>query len=352
MNLPALPRALRAPDAADAYDLMRTLCEEGVADGLPVVSPTSARVDEMLRGHAGGRTLGALPPLYRDLTVEDVAVCAVLAGCGPEHLPALLAAVDAVQQPEVNLLGVATTTGTTAIGMILHGPYATRVGANGGTNCMGPGNVTNATLGRALALVLRAGGMIPGTLDMSTMGQPAKYGLCFAEAEHPTFPSYLGSIGLPAGSSAVSVFAASGTLEVVDSHSDTAEGLLDTLAAALPVPGTVHAEGSYLGSGRPLVVIPPEWADRLAKDGVSRAEACARLSEASVSAIDRLPASITASFDEAVRANGAVRTARDAESIALVVAGGIGSKATYIPTWHGGTAIATAGILYDQGSES
>jgi hypothetical protein len=345
MSFPGLPRAIRAPDGADPYQLMRTLCGDGIADGLPVVPPTSARVEGMVRGHDASRPLGMPPPLFRELTVEDVAVCAVLAGCGPEHLPALLAALEAVQKPEVNLLGVATTTGTTAVGMILHGPYASQVDANGGANCMGPGNVTNATLGRALALVLRAAGMIPGTLDMSTMGQPAKYGLCFAEAEHPAFPSYLESLGLPPASSAVSVFAASGTVEVVDSHSDSAEGLLDTLAAAIPVPGTVHAEGSFLGSGHPLVVIPPEWADRLVKEGISRAEACARLSEKSITDIDSLPASIVDSLAVAVRTSGAVRTARDPESVALVVAGGVGSKATYIPTWHGGTAIATVGIL-------
>jgi hypothetical protein len=344
MSLPGLPRAIRALDDDDPYRLMHTLCEEGIADGLPVIPPTSVRVGDMLRGHDAGRPLGTPPPLFRELTVEDAAVCAVLAGCGPEHLPALLAAVEAVQEPAVNLFGVATTTGTTAIGMILHGPYARQVEANAGANCMGPGNVANATLGRALALVLRAAGMIPGTLDMSTMGQPARYGLCFAEAEHPTFPSYLESLGMPPASSAVSVFASSGTVEVVDSHSESAEGLLDTLAAALPVPGTVHAEGSFLGSGQPLVVIPPEWADRLAKDGFSRAQACARLSRQSITRIDSLPASIVESLDDVVRTSGAIRAARDPESVAFVVAGGVGSKATYIPTWHGGTAIATVAI--------
>jgi hypothetical protein len=344
MNLPALPGALRTPEGIDPYELMRTLCDEGIADGLPVVPPTTARVARMLREYDAGRSLGALPPLFRELSVEDVAVCAVLAGCGPEHLPALLAAVEAVQQPEVNLLGAATTTGSTAIGMILHGQYASSVGANSGTNCMGPGNVTNATLGRALALVLRAAGMLPGTLDMATMGQPAKYGWCFAEAEHPSFRSYLDSLGIQSGLSAVTVFAASGTIEVVDTHSQSADALLDTLAAALPVPGTVHAEGAYLGSGQPLVVIPPEWADKFVKEGLSRDDVCARLSERAVSPLASLPPSIVDSLADAVRVAGAVRAARDAESVVVIVAGGVGSKATYIPTWQGGTAVTTAAI--------
>src|SRR5206468_7382827 len=82
MTLPGLPRAIRAPDGADPYQLMRTLCEDGIADGLPVIPPTSARIGAMLRGHDAGRPLGMLPPLFRELTLEDVAVCAVLAGCG------------------------------------------------------------------------------------------------------------------------------------------------------------------------------------------------------------------------------------------------------------------------------
>ena len=169
MQLPELPRGIRALDGADPLEFARALCATGNADGLPVIPPTHARVGGMLGGREGAESLGRLPPLFRDITVEDVAVCAVLAGCGPEHLPALLAAVCAVQDPEFNLLGVVTTTGTTAVGMILHGPYVQEVGANSGSNSMGPGNVANAALGRALALVLRAGGMIPGTLDMSTV---------------------------------------------------------------------------------------------------------------------------------------------------------------------------------------
>ena len=216
------------------------------------------------------------------------------------------------------------------------------VGANDGSNCMGPGNVTNATLGRALALVLRAGGMIPGTLDMATMGQPAKYGFCFAEAPHATFPSLLGRSGHPADRSAVTVFAADGTIEVVDSNSVSAGGLIETLASALPVPGTVNAEGRGLGSGQVLVAIPPEWADRLHKDGISPEQACEMLYEGSIVELARLASATVTGLSELVRASGRVCTARDPASVVLVVTGGIGTKATYIPTWQGGSTIVTA----------
>ena len=344
MSLPPLPRGIRAPEGADPGALFRALCEDGIGDGLPVIPPTDARVAAMLGGRDPGQVVGPLAPLFRELTVEDLAVCAVLAGAGPEHLPALIAAAGAVQEPGFNLLGVATTTGTTAVGLILHGPYAREAAVNSGSNCMGPGNVTNATLGRALSFVLRAGGMIPGTLDMSAMGQPAKYGFCFAEAEHASFPSYCERIGLPREASAVSVFAASGSVEVVNTCSDTAVGLLETLASALPVPGTAHAEGTFLGSGDPLVVIPPEWADRLSKDGITPEQASMLLYDRSAIPVDRLSPAMAGSLDDTVRATGCVRTARSPESIVLVVAGGIGAKATYLPTWQGGSTLTTSPI--------
>jgi hypothetical protein len=344
VSIPGLPRAIRAAETTEPVALFHDLCESGIGDGLPVVPPTDARVAMMLGGRDPGEVVGTLAPLFREVTVEDLAVCAVLAGAGPEHLPALIAATRAVQDPGFNLLGVATTTGTAAVGLILHGPYAREVRANTGSNCMGPGNVTNATLGRALSFVLRAGGMIPGMLDMSTTGHPGKYGFCFAEAEHASFPSYCESIGLPREASAVSVFAAGGSVEVVDTHSDTAAGLLETLASALPVPGTANAEGRFLGSGEPLIVIPPEWADRLAKDGISPERARSLLYEWSTIPLDRLSPSITRSLDDTVRATGRVLTARTPESIVLIVAGGVGTKATYLPTWQGGSILSTSRI--------
>ena len=344
MDLPGLPRGIRVPHGEDPFRLSRGLCAQGISDGLPVVPPTTERVGAMLGSRGAGTTVGMLPPLFRELTVEDVAVCAVLAGCGPEAMPALLSAVRAVQEPEFNLLGVATTTGTTAVGMILQGPYADEVGANHGANLLGPGNAANATLGRALALVLRAGGMIPGTLDMSTMGQPAKYGMCFAEAVHQTFPSLRSRHGLAPESSAVTVFACSGSIEVVDSRSENARGLIETLASALPVPGTVNASGECLGSGEVLAVIPPEWADRLHKDGIGVSEACTLLYELSSVSVDRLAPAVVAGLAPEVVDSGVVTCARNPDSIILVVAGGIGTKATYLPTWQGGSALVTVAI--------
>ncbi|ODU04310.1 MAG: hypothetical protein ABS81_10980 [Pseudonocardia sp. SCN 72-86] len=344
--MPDRPGSLRERDGADVVEVSKRLHAAGMTDGLPVVPPTVERVEAMLHARDPKRVIETLPPLFREVTVEDVAICAVLAGCGPEHMPALLAATRAVAAPEFNLLGVTTTTGTTAVGMVLHGPYAEAVGAGSGTNCLGPGNWSNAVLGRALALVLRAAaGAAPGIVDMSTMGQPAKYGFCFAESSVAALPP----VPLPTagGVGAVTVFASSGTVEVVDSHSVDPLGLLETLASAMPTPGTLHAERGRLGSGHPVVVIPPEWAQRLAGAGLSRMDITSFLHRESTIPIERLAAAQRDAVTDDVRACGRIGTVDSPDSILLVVAGGIGTKATYIPTWQGGSLPCTRTITDD-----
>src|SRR5690606_11261901 len=109
-------------------------------------------------------------------------VNAVMAGCRPECLPVVAAAVEALAAPEFNLVGIATTTGAAATAVIVNGPVAGRIGMNAGSNALGPGNRANTTIGRAVRLVLQnVGGARPGEIDMATIGQPAKYGFCFAE---------------------------------------------------------------------------------------------------------------------------------------------------------------------------
>jgi hypothetical protein len=344
---PDRPGTIRAVEGADPVMFGNQLFAQGITDGLPIVCPTNSRVVAMLAGRDASGVLGALPPLFRPLSQADVAVCAVLAGCGPQHFPALLAAVDAIQAPEFNLLGVTTTTGTTAVGLVLHGPYADAVKANGAANCLGPGNQTNACLGRALALVLRNLGALPGVTDMATHGQPAKYGFCFAESrEEFGWAPLHHERGHSAGSSAVTVVAFSGTAEVVDSHSVSAEGLMATLATALPVRGSMSADGLFLGSGQPVVIIPREWATQLVAAGWSREDAGAYLYEHSKVAVSSLAPGIADGLDDGVRALGTIAVAEGPQSVVLIVAGGVGTKATYLPTWQGGTRIVTRALDY------
>ena len=155
----------------------QALAEAGFGDGLPLVMPTQARMQQMLAGVADpGRSLGAMAPLFGELTIEAIAYCCVLAGCKPVELPVVATAAVATLADEFNLLGIQTTTGTPAVCVVVHGPVIRALDMNSGTNCLGPGNRANACIGRAVHLVLtHIGGARPDIADMATMGQPGKY---------------------------------------------------------------------------------------------------------------------------------------------------------------------------------
>src|SRR5690349_5672137 len=158
----------------------------GWTDGLPVVPPTDERVFAMLKGttRQPGEVVGRIPPYLAPCTVEKVAINAVMAGCKPEYMPVLLAAIEAALEPVFTLHGVLATTYFSAPVIIANGPITKTIGMNCGINALGQGNRANMTIGRALNLIVRnVGGGKPGEADRATLGAPSKIGLCFAEDE-------------------------------------------------------------------------------------------------------------------------------------------------------------------------
>ena len=327
------------------------LAAAGVTDGLPVIPPTRERVDAMLRGCGADpdASLAVLPPAYAEVTWRDVAINAVLAGCKPEYLPIVGAAVSAMAEPQFNLLGIATTTGSAATCVIVNGPIVSRLGLNSGTNAFGPGNRANATIGRAVRLTLQnAGGARPGETDMATLGQPAKYTFCFAEneADSPWAPLHVDR-GYARDASTVTLVGVSGTIEIVDSESKTADELAQTFAQSMLIAGNVGSAG-LLGGGEPLVVMPPEHAQVFVASGCSKAQAKAAIYERALLAMQRL----TPGMRERAEASGAakdgyLRIARTPDDVMIVVAGGVGRKAAYVPTWSGTTQAVTREIVWN-----
>src|SRR5262249_7765789 len=159
--------------------------------GLPLVPPTRRRLDAMVVGIAGrSQARGAMPPMFGEITPDSVAYQCVIAGARPAELPVVLAAAEATLEPDFNLLGIATTTGTACVALCVHGPIARKLEVNAGTNCLGPGTRANACIGRALQLCIRnIGGARSETGDMATMGQPGKYTLFFAARPDGPFPT-------------------------------------------------------------------------------------------------------------------------------------------------------------------
>jgi hypothetical protein len=184
--------------------------------------------------------VAVIPPDLVPCTVEKVAVNAVMAGCRPEYLPVVLAAVEAACTDEFNMHGLLATTWFSSPMVVVNGPVAGRIGMNWGINAMGQGNRANATIGRALQLVVRnVGGGRPGGVDRSTLGNPGKYTFCFAEAPvdslppGPPWPAQATESGLDPAESSVTLFAADGVRGFVDQLSREPESLARGFAAVL-----------------------------------------------------------------------------------------------------------------------
>ena len=319
----------------------------GLGDGLPIVVPTRERIERMLAAcDAPGAVIAILPPGYEEVTWRDVAVNAVMAGCKPAYLPVIAAAVDAIAAPEFNLLGIATTTGSATMCIVVNGAAARELAMNGGVNALGPGNRANATIGRAVRLTLQnAGGARSGETDMATLGQPGKYAFCFAEnaVESPWDPLHVDR-GFDRTASVVTCFGVSGTIEVVDSESATGEDLAQTYAQSMLIAGNVGGSG-LLGGGEPLIVMPPEHADVFVRSGMGKREAKAAIHERAKLPVDRLSAPLRArAAASGGAADGYLRIAEKADDVMIVIAGGVGRKGAYVPTWSGGTRAVSRAV--------
>ena len=222
----------------DAEDPVEACFARGWTDGLPVVPPTPERVLRMLAGttRAPGDVLGLVPPDLAPCTVEKVAINAVMAGCKPEYMPLVLAAVEAALVDEFGMHGVLCTTMFCGPMVIVNGPLGRAVGVNSGVNALGQGSRANASIGRALQLVIRnVGGGRPGEVDRSTLGTPGKYSFCFAENEIAEWEPLHVQRGFAREASTVTLFAGEGVQGVVDQKSRTPESLAKSFAACLRV---------------------------------------------------------------------------------------------------------------------
>jgi hypothetical protein len=204
-----------------------------------------------------------------ECTVEKVAINAVLAGCRPEYLPVVLAAVEAACTDEFNIHGLLATTWFSGPLVVVNGPIARAIGMNSGVNALGQGNRANATIGRALQLVIRnVGGGRPGGVDRATLGNPGKYTFCFAEDEagSPWEPLAV-ERGMQPGTDAVTLFAAEGVRGVVDQLSRTPESLARTFAACLRT--VAHPKNVVVWDA--LLVVSPEHARVFREGGWTKA---------------------------------------------------------------------------------
>jgi hypothetical protein len=316
--------------------------ERGWTDGLPIVPPTQAAVRELLRrtDRDPREVLGVLPPRQGEATVEKIAANAVMAGCRPEYLPVVLAAIEALVDPPFNLDSIQATTHPVAPLIVVNGSIARELGINAGYNAFGQGFRANLTIGRAVRLVLmNVGGGLPGTGDRSTQGSPAKIAYCVAEneAENPWEPLHV-EAGLSPDVSTVTVFGCEGPHNIQDHHSATGLGILLTIAGSMGQAGS----NNILGAGFPLLSLGPEHAATIARDGYSKRQVKEFLFEHARYPLAKLGEEYRRALVHQRRKmvdapDTLVPIVRDAGDISIIVVGGAGKHSAWQPTFGGAT---------------
>jgi len=325
-----------ADDSPEA--MFELLSSRGLGDGLPVVAPTRERVEAMLQFAAGDadEVLFTLQPRSGIVTRRVVAINAVMAGCPPDVFPVVLTALRALARPEVNLRGVNATTHPVAPMIIVHGEIVKSAGFASGVGAFGPGNRANATVGRAVRLVLlHVAGAKPGFGDAATHGQPAKYTFCAAENLDATpWESYPLSRGVTAPS-AVTVHCGEGPHNVHDAEAAGDPALiLDKIGSAMTSLGQNNAP---ISQAEYFIVLGPEHAASIAERAMTRRDVSNYLFNTA-----RIPAWVFrkhfqelawANWMKAVDDDELLPMTGDAENIRVLVSGGPGKHSLVVPSW-------------------
>jgi hypothetical protein len=311
----------------------------GWTDGLPVVPPTDDKIAAMLlrASRDPDSSVGTMPPAMKPVTLRKVAVNAVMAGCLPSYFPVVEAATMALMDEDCGLYSMLTATNALAPLTIVNGPIVGELDLNSRGNIFGPGWRANATIGRAIRLILlNLGGAAPGVMDMSTHGHPGKFTFCFAEAEDasPWEPLHV-ERGFEPTASTVTVVGAGAPQNVFPYGCRTGKEILDVIV------GTVSGLGhnNVLFATGPVLVLGPEHAATLNRDGFTKQAVKAYLFEKARIPLRRFPHGLRRAIRER-RARWFAETGDAAhigvadrpEEILIVVAGGPGIHSQFLPT--------------------
>jgi hypothetical protein len=319
--------------AADVAEAIELCFERGWTEGLPVVPPTEPLVRAMLDG-AGldpGHAITHIPNRNVSVTAEKAAINAVMAGCRPTHFPVVVAGIEAIGDPKWAYHGPGTSTAGAGVLVIVNGPIARELDINAGDNLFGPGWRANLTIGRALRLIMRnVCGSKPGLLDRGTLGHPGKLSYVIAEneAESPWTPLHV-ERGFAPDQSTVTVVASEAPHQFYNQLSNTAEGVLTTMADDMRISGNVMGQSQY------VVVLAGEHMRTIAGSGWQKADirrflfAHTQNSHAHLKRTQRMAGAILPDDENRMRP-----LVESADDILVVAAGGrAGAFSAYIPGW-------------------
>lgn len=313
-------------------------------DGLPVVPPARELVERFVAasGRSGHALLGEIPPLGGEATIERVAANAVMAGCRPEYMPVVVAALEAMLERSFNLNGMQCSTHMATPLVIVHGPIRHALGVNCAGNVFGQGWRANATIGRAVKLALvNLGGCWPGEADKSTLGHPGKYTFCIGENEEecPWEPLHV-ERGLAPEDSAVTVFGCEAPHNMGNQMVSNPFDLLTCMASMMANLGS----NNPFVMGESFVVLGPEHAAICAREGWKRRDVRqflfdsarnthARVKLGGVYGAETDKYNVWPRWVDRTRDDAQVPVARRPEDIAILVAGGPGRHSAYLPGW-------------------
>ncbi len=325
----------RQHSAADPGSAIELCYAKGWTDGLPVIPPTPERIQAMLQ--AGGlkpdQQLSFIENRQVSVTAEKVAINAVMAGCKPEYMPVIAATVEALADPLYGYHGPATSTGGSAVFMLVNGPIAKKLGINSADNVFGQGWRANATIGRAIRLMMQnVIGTTPGVLDRSSLGHPGKYTFCIAENEEDSpWPPFHTTRGFKPEQNAVTIFAALGVHQYSNGLAATPEGVLATTCAQMRMSAGTNRQPQY------VLVFAGEHQLVMQKAGWSREDVQkyvfehSQMSHAEMQRANIRPGPITPESEKTMQP--LVHTPQD---FLVIAAGGkAGVQSCYIPGWGG-----------------
>ena len=330
----------------EQVDEFEFFLEKEWSDGFPVVTPTEERIARMLTGTGGDHddVIGPIPPAMEVATVRSVAVHALMAGCRPEYLPVVIAATELMLRDEFNMNGVQGTMHGVAPMMIVNGPYAADIGIHGGNGCMGPGFRANATIGRAIRLILmNLGAGIPGVSSMTIFGMPSRFTYCLTEnmEDHP-WESLSVSKGYSGDENVITMAMGESPRFCFDDVSDEPIRLMNGIADTMVAMGSwnMHTRSDM------VVAMGPQHAAICANAGMSRADVHGRLCEIAGRKVGDLKNGGNCRRERAlafpidVDPDGGdffIPAIKDPEDLQLIVAGGWGPCTAVCHGWSGGS---------------
>ncbi len=329
------PSLIAAMSTDAGFDEWEDMFERGWSDGLPTVPPTRERVRRMLGGRDPSRSLGPVPPGMGELTLERLSACAVLAGCHHSYFPLVLAATEAVLDPAYNVHGSTNSTHTSGPVLIVNGPVRKTIEVNCGINSMGGWSRANATIGRAIRLVIGLTGQgRPGTLDRSTFGQPGKISFCFGENEEDSPWGPLSEDrGFGPGQSVVTAYCGDAPFSFSDHYSRDPKDIITTISLAGCATFSPHV---FPIGAETVFVLSPEHARDLAAAGWSKKDVAQRIFDASKRKVGDLRGGEQSMLAAGADDDTELTKWLSPDEVVIVVSGGrAGRFSAVLPPWVG-----------------